>query len=141
MARRAKIKWRPQKAVEAVQDEAEKRMKKACQHLEAEAKKLVSRGNKGGGNPSKPFEPPKTVSGTLKSNISYEVHSDRDKVVGVIGVKTGEADNYALRLELGYKGTDKKGRSYDQKPRPYLRQTVKNETNKLREILGSDYTI
>lgn len=110
-------------------------MTKAMLYAEGQAKKLVSRGNKGGGNPSEPFTPPKVVSGTLRSNIGHSVAVRGSKVVGALGVKDGPADEYAKRLELGYKGTDSKGRSYDQKPRPYLRATLNKRGKKILEII------
>lgn len=132
--------WNPKFLLRRTEKETMERMTELMQYLEGEAKKKVSRGNKGGDNPSKPFEPPKVVSGTLRSNISYEVYSDTEKVIGALGVKTGQANDYALRLELGFSGSDSKGRKYDQQPRPYLRTTIKENERKIKEVLGKDYT-
>lgn len=115
--------------------ELEKRMVKAMKMLEGKTKQLVSRGNRSGDNPSQPGEPPKVVTGTLRSNIGYEVKRDGLTVVGVLGVKKGPADKYSMRLELGFKGTDSKGRNYDQKERPYLRAALAQNKERVNAIL------
>lgn len=133
MAKAGITSWHTKRIVGETQDEVKRRMFRACAMLEGEAKDLVSRGNRGGGNPSKAGEPPKVVSGTLRSNIGHEVKTKANEVVGLVGVRQGPADKYARRLELGFSGTDSKGRSYNQAERPYLRAALeKNEKRLLK---------
>lgn len=115
--------------------EVEKRMKKAVMFLEGQTKRLVSRGNRTGTNPSRPGEPPKVVSGTLRSNIGHEVRKEGRTVVGAVGVRMGPADKYAMRLELGFRGTDSKGRNVRQEERPYLRAALEQNKAKVARIL------
>ena len=129
-------KWRPREVERIVQKQMTVNMTQAMLYAEGQAKKLVSRGNRGGGNPSKPFDPPKVVTGTLRSNIGYEVSIKGGEVVGALGVKKGPANEYAKRLELGFVGTDSAGRRIDQKPRPFLRPTINDNMNQLKKILG-----
>ena len=52
---------------------------------------------------------------------------DQSKAVGSNPqVKVGTAIVYAPRLEFGFLGTDSKGRSVKQKPRPFMRNTLAN---------------
>lgn len=43
-----------------------------------------------------------------------------------VEVAVGSAAEYARRLELGFSGTDSRGRTYHQAPRPYLRPALDN---------------
>jgi hypothetical protein len=132
----AKLEWKPRNVERMAQRNMMLNMNKAVLFAEGAAKKMVSRGNRGGGNPSGPYEPPKVVTGTLRSNIAGEVIVERDLVIGVLGVKKGPANDYAKRLELGFVGTDNLGRKIDQKPRPFLKPTLSKNERKLKQILG-----
>lgn len=116
--------WNDDGLMRNVSKELEKRMKKALLSSERFTKVLVSRGNIGGGNPSKPFEPPKVVTGVLRSAIGFQIRKEGFTVIGVLGVRKGPADDYAIRLEKGFVGRDSLGRVYNQKPRPYLVPTL-----------------
>lgn len=127
--------WNAQQIERIAEQEMEKRMRKAMLFLEGKTKQLVSRGNASGTNPSKPGEPPKVVTGTLRSNIANVVVKEGRTIVGVLGVRKGPADKYAMRLELGFSGTDSLGRKYDQKERPYLRAALAQNRDKVADIL------
>lgn len=118
------VKWRAPQFLRLTQEHVQRGMQSAVLFCEGQAKQAVSRGNAGGDNPSAPGEPPKTVTGTLRSNISSEVTADQGDVVGLVGVKRGPADAYGRRLELGFVGTDKLGRRINQGARPFLRPAV-----------------
>lgn len=131
----ARLVFNPEQVQRMAEQEMEKRMKKAMNMLEGKTKQLVSRGNKSGDNPSKPGEPPKVVTGTLRSNIANVVVKEGRDIIGILGVRKGPADKYSMRLELGFKGTDSLGRKYDQKERPYLRAALAQNRNKVEQIL------
>lgn len=106
-------------------------MKKAVAIGANNAKRLVSRGNKTGRNPSLPYEPPKVVKGNLRSNISFDAKLDgKGGVVGAFGVIKNATKvrgkmrdwEYALLLELG---------TSRMKKRPYLRPTLKKYRQKM----------
>lgn len=54
------------------------------------------------------------------------ISKSRDRVE----VAVGSAAEYARRLELGFTGTDRRGRTYHQAPRPFIRPALDN--NKAR---------
>lgn len=135
---RALTEWNAQTILNETQQEVERRMFRALAMLEGKTKDLVSRGNRGGGNPSKPGEPPKVVTGTLRSNIGFEIQKSPNEVIGLLGVRMGPADKYAMRLELGFTGTDSLGRGYDQKERPYLRAALEQNKNQIQQILKGE---
>jgi len=100
-------------------------MTAASSYLATEAKRLVSRPNPEGDDPSKPGEPPKRVSGNLEMHVlAFNVEVDRSVVRGFFGVRDAEAVPYAMRLEFGFVGTDSLGRHINQEPRPFLRPTL-----------------
>lgn len=121
-------------------------MQRVAFYLEKVAKKKVSRrnaprvrvGRSGmrGLNPSKEGESPKLVTGTLRSNISGQVIKERDKVIGVLGVRKGPAEKYARRLEKGFVGKDSRGRTVNQGKRPFLRPTVAENKGKIMKELS-----
>lgn len=161
MADKVILRWRLPQFEKAVRTHVRSGMKKAVMFAEGYAKTLVSRGNKTGKNPSKPGEPPKTVTGTLRSNIGHDVVETPKEIIGMVGVRKGPAQKYALRLELGYTGTVRvrahkrritqvfgrklkepkvvQVRSYtyrvNQAPRPYLRPTVWRNRDKLFRLI------
>jgi hypothetical protein len=152
MSYTVKVNINKAKTKEELANFLEQQMLKLALELEGFAKELVNRGNKSGKNPSKPGEPPKTVSGILKSNISHEVKRERDAVVGFLGVRKGPASKYAPRLEFGFYGQvrrktsanlsdlDKKVKGtymVHQSPRPFLRPTItKNRDLILKRLSG-----
>ena len=93
--------------------------------------KSISRSNHGGGNPSRPGEPPKAVSNTLRRTIRGTAFRRGNDIVGRISAGT----RYAKRLELGFVGTDKRGRRINQKPRPFLRPGLTRAVRERGDIL------
>ena len=103
-------------------------MIKAMMFSEGEVKKAISRGNVDGKNPSSPGEPPKVVTGTLRSSIDIEISRDNLGVSGFVGVRKGAAEDYGLFLELG---------THKMAARPFLRPTIAKHKRKiLRMIAG-----
>ncbi|HEY8414408.1 MAG TPA: hypothetical protein VIK99_01415 [Thermaerobacter sp.] len=162
MAAKVITRWRLKKFEEALRAHVRSGMQKAVLFAEGEAKRLVSRGNKTGENPSKPGEPPKTVTGALRSSIGHDVVETPQEIVGMVGVRKGPADKYARRLELGFHGTVKvkahtrtqthawgrklkepkkvqvRAYSYtvNQAPRPYLRPAVFDNREKILQLIA-----
>ncbi len=104
--------------------------------LEADIKKSLSRGNKDGKSPSKPGEPPKTVTGALLNSVGFEMDKKMPKVK--IGIRKGltttkstgapqDADSYARMLEFGTR---------KMAPRPYLRPALKKNRKNILDIIG-----
>jgi hypothetical protein len=122
-----KIKWTIKKSMRDLEKHIRMTMTKIVIFLEQKAKQLVSRGNLTGEFPSRPGEPPKVRTGTLRANITYDVIKSRGEIVGLLGVKKGLADSYASRLE------DKGIR--DGTTRPFLRPTVLSNRVKILKML------
>ncbi|ADU50168.1 hypothetical protein Tmar_0043 [Thermaerobacter marianensis DSM 12885] len=155
-------KWYLGEFMRAAQAHVVRGMTKAVLYCEGVAKQKVSRGNVDGKNPSKPGEPPKTVTGTLRANIGHDVAVTPSEVIGMIGVRKGPANKYARRLELGFHGTVKvkahtrtqthawgrplktpkkvRVRAYsytvNQAPRPYLRPTVAENKEQILKLIA-----
>jgi hypothetical protein len=102
-------------------------MLKIVLFLEAQAKVLVSKGNATGRTPSRPGEPPRVRTGTLRSNISHDISTSRGEIVAILGVRKGLADQYAPLLE-------EKG-IRDGTTRPFLRPTVLKNRVKILNML------
>lgn len=130
MARKIK-KWNTGKILKVTEEQLEENMNLALAYAVEQAQDKVSRGNADGTNPSSPGEPPKTVTGTLKSNIGYEVDVINGNIIGRYGVKKGPADEYAIYLELG----TPKGKM---KARPFLRPVLKENRYKLFKLLSRE---
>ena len=60
------------------------------------------------------------VSPAIVSKTQYRVE-----------VAVGSAAEYARRLELGFSGTDSRGRTYHQSPRPFLRPALDDNQDKV----------
>ena len=72
-------------------------------------------------------------SGTLKRSINIETTKQEDTFVEVaIGPNTP----YAARIEFGYDGkTDKRGRTYHQQARPYLRPAFDEQVDAAKDTI------
>ncbi|HEY8414806.1 MAG TPA: hypothetical protein VIK99_03435 [Thermaerobacter sp.] len=154
--------WRLEEFMRAARSHLRSGMTKAVLFCEVVAKQKVSRGNVDGTNPSKPGEPPKTVTGTLMANIGHDVAVTADEVIGMVGVRKGPANKYARRLELGFQGTVKvkahtrtqthawgrplktpkkvRVRAYsytvNQPARPYLRPSVTENKDQILKLIA-----
>jgi HK97 gp10 family phage protein len=75
-------------------------------------------------------------SGTLRRSITIEVQTKDNIVIGKIGTNV----EYAPRLEFGFAGTDKLGRTYNQAAKPFLRPAFDNykqaALNEISDILS-----
>jgi len=76
---------------------------------------------------------PRVLTGDLRKSIGHRVDITAGDVVGIVGARTA----YARRLELGFFGTDSKGRNVNQAERPYLRPAIKDNLPKLIRIIGA----
>ncbi|MBA7705057.1 hypothetical protein ES703_113881 [subsurface metagenome] len=106
--------WRDKKLKLIVNAESKKVLKDACILVEKTAKDSIGRVPP----PAPPEHPPAAPTGTLKGRITHEL--DPTKLEGRVGTNL----EYARRVELGFVGTDKLGRIYNQAPRPYLRPAL-----------------
>ena len=59
-------------------------------------------------------------TGRLRSSITHELGMDARGLYARVGSNVV----YARRIELGFRGYDRLGRYYDQRPRPYLRSAL-----------------
>lgn len=120
----------------------ERGYKKMLLVLVTKVKKRISRtqptvkiGDKWWGlDPSKPGEPPKIVTGTLRANIGWRIETSTTDIKGYFGVKVGPADDYGMKLEKGFHGTDSRGRNYNLLPRPYLLSTLLMHKDELQKV-------
>ena len=106
---------------------------KSAALVEAEAKKNFE-GSHAKGQPHSGGSKPNVVSGDLRRSIRHEpVEPDG------FGYKTrvGPGMVYGRRVELGFTGTDSKGRHYNQPPYPYFRPAVESTAPKL-ELLAAE---
>jgi hypothetical protein len=121
------LNWRTTRAIRDIKAHIVKSMAKIAAFLERDAKQRVSRGNTTGLHPSRPGEPPKVVSGTLRANIAWEVSNKTSSVTVFLGVSRGPADRYAPLLESeGIR---------DGTTRPFLRPTVLKNRVRILKML------
>ena len=136
----AKVIWRGDRIAKKFEKDMLTRMRQATLFLQGEVKKAVNVGQpvrRVGGNligldPSKPGEPPKKVVGTLFRSIEQDVSISTLAIVGRVGSNV----SYARRLELGFVGADSLGRVINQRPRPYLRVTLRANRARIAQVLG-----
>jgi hypothetical protein len=126
------IKWTPEVVIKAALDRQEVRMGQACAVVQGAIKTLLNRGGGSHHVPSDPGEPPHKQSGRLYGSIFFSVNRKDNQVTGVIYSN----DPKARRLELGFVGRDSLGRTYDQKPRPFMRPGLANSRDRIKKILG-----
>jgi hypothetical protein len=126
--------WHEEAIVKAAQGSVEARMGRAVIVVRDQVKVLINRGNATGRDPSAPGEPPKKVSGRLFKSISSLVTLEANgNVIGLIGSDAP----YAARLELGFVGTDRLGRVYNQAPRPAFRPALAMSLGTIKRIFGN----
>ena len=103
----------------------------AAFHIQTVAKQLVNRG--GPGAPSRAPEPPHKQTGLLGRVIQVDRRQTKGpKPFARVG-PDGKAAPYAARLEFGFRGTDKKGRTINQPARPYMRRALNEGAKKAKE--------
>lgn len=123
--------WEGDKVTAALRARLTQNMRLAVAFVQGEVRKSINRGNPFGINPSAPGEPPKKVTGRLFQSIATRVDMSKTALTGAVGSNV----SYARRLELGFAGTDSKGRNYRMKPRPYLRPAIIDNARAIRAIL------
>jgi len=80
-----------------------------------------------GKDPSKPPDPPHTLTGRLKQSITNVVQIGHRSISGYVGTNV----KYARRLELGYHA-----KGISQEPRPYLRKAIWENTAKIVKLIA-----
>ena len=75
--------------------------------------------------------------GTLRRSWRTELLPSRP---GVYSARTGPTVVYARRIELGFKGTDSLGRTYNQAPKPYVKPAYEETAPKMRAIAVAAYS-
>lgn len=73
---------------------------------------------------------PHRITGNLINSIK-ELQYLEDP--GRVESRVGSDMEYAPRLEYGFVGTDKKGRRYNQRPRPFLRPAFDDNADKMQK--------
>lgn len=133
--------WDSAKVQKTAAGHVAKNMKRAMLVLQGDVQRRISRGQPvrrtSGGHlvgldPSAPGESPKVVSGRLRTSIANDVDVGLSEVVGRVGSNV----RYARRLELGFFGTDARGRNVNQEERPYLRPALKEQLSRLLKIIA-----
>lgn len=59
--------------------------------------------------------------------------------LGTYTARVGPTMVYARRIELGFKGTDSAGRTYDQAPAPYVRPAYAEAAPKIATLIRSQF--
>lgn len=122
------LKWYQNKYERDFKNATLAKLNKIGAFLEADAKKLVSRGNLSGKFPSLPGEPPKVRTGSLRSSISYWVEKEQNDLVLYLGLKAvTNAAQYAYYLE--FSGIR------DRTLRPFLKPTISKNANNILKML------
>jgi phage gpG-like protein len=125
---RARIEINPQFA-ERLGQALERRLTAVAMNIEADVVSSISIGQsvkrtKGGFlrglGPSAEGQPPHVLYGRLRQSIAKEVMRQVGRVIARIGTNM----EYARRLELGFVGTDARGRNIHQGPRPFLQPAL-----------------
>ena len=129
------MKWNGKEAIRLIDLEAGKRVDGALRFVRDKAKIKVSRSqptiihgksegrSRKGLDPSKPGEPPKKVTGSLRLRIRKEF--DKKLIEGRVGVD--KTVPHGKHLELGTRNMD---------PRPWLRPTLTENAAELRARFG-----
>ena len=122
------VTWNTAGFMHKVMKEAERRLAECGAVSVAIAKENMHRL----GHPSAPGEYPGVVTGTLRSNITYEIESRPGQATGRYGVISREAGKkpleYAYWLEVG---------TSRMRPRPWLSLSFKASIPKWKTILGT----
>lgn len=135
-------------ATDRMSKEVEARVAQAGFHLQ---KRIVERLSGGGASgksykvpgtatkytASAPGQAPAKVTGYLATNVVAKPVLEWDGPTSYVGIRGGpDGVPYAKRLEYGFTGKDKLGRSYNQAPRPFFRVTYEQERAAIKKMLG-----
>lgn len=84
------------------------------------------------GEPHVGGDKPNVVTGTLRRSIRHDPIAP-DGLTGAFTL-VGPSVVYARRVELGFTGTDSKGRRYSQPPHAYFAPGVRDKQDEMHEI-------
>lgn len=118
------LKWRGKKVTKRVLDAVEKGINGTMDNCVIEAKN------------NHPF---RNISGTLEGSIQVveRAHREGDAIVG----RWGSLDVvYALRIEFGFQGKDKRGAVINQRARPFLRPAANKIYPMLPDLIRAHYS-
>lgn len=73
---------------------------------------------------------PHRITGNLMRSITI---IRKKETPGRVEIQAGSAMDYACRLEYGFNDTDKRGRRYHQRPRPFLRPALDEHKDEIQE--------
>lgn len=82
-------------------------------------------------DPSRPGEPPKAITTRLKQSVTWRVERTDRSLRAYVGTNAV----YAARLEFGFVGTDSRGRSIQQEPRPFMRPGIMGKKAEILRII------
>lgn len=117
MAAKARVRitrWRADRVVAETMDRAERGMTRAVIFAEGEAKRRA-----------------RVKTGRLRASITHRVERAGRGIRGWIGSNVP----YARRIELGFHGTDRLGRAYNQWAYPYLRPAVLENVTRIKQLI------
>lgn len=126
---RVRLNLTPEQVMTNLGNALERRLRHTAQLIEGETIRSISVGQpvrrtKGGHlvglDPSAEGQPPHVLLGRLRQSITHLILRETGRVIARIGTNV----EYARRLELGFIGTDARGRNIHQGPRPYLRPAL-----------------
>lgn len=101
-------------------------MSQGGRYLADQVKQDINRGNRGGGNPSKPGEPPKKDTGRLFRSMTEVTAAEGREVVTRVGTNV----EYARALEFGFSGVQSV-RAHQRKSRGGKTHTVSAHTRQV----------
>ena len=136
-----KIKWDTKKVNGKLYEVLERNVGKAAAYAASESRKSIKSqprriypsGRMVGLDPSRPGEPPKQVTARLKQSLKSAVKREGKEVVGAYGTNV----IYGRALELGFTGTDSRGRVHRLAARPYLRPIVSKFKRQIGKIIAT----
>lgn len=127
-----KIEWNTRGVLAAVDAHVKKGLNRAGKNTADAIKADLAHP---GPAPSAPGEPPHYQSGQLHDAVGHTPPTtDERGPFTRIGVLDQRQWPKAVRLARGYVGTDKAGRTYNQKPRPYLGAVTRRRKQIVQEV-------
>lgn len=120
--------WNPDRVLAEVNRRLERGIERACMFVVGRIIASISTGQPA----SAPGEPPHVLLGRLRQSITHRVFQRAGEWVGVVGTNV----IYARRLELGFVGTDARGRNVNQAPRPFIRPAILNNRAEILRLIA-----
>lgn len=81
---------------------------------------------------SRPDEPPAVDTGIYMGSFAWQIFRKGKDIIARVGTN----QKRARRLEYGFTGRDKLGRTIDQKPRPHVAPAFRKNRKKIQSILA-----